>query len=202
MAGKNCAWYGKMAVLILTATLMVRILSLIIFCLYSVPGDKSIMVATLPNGMEPSVLVWIAGISFIICVGVFIWRYAEYNAAKGMTRETNKMSPKFLGALILALASTIYVSYFLSAPLVEVVGIVDPSFADYITMGVLSSIVASIAFVILFTEGINGLAKFISQGVRAAKTGSQDLIAELEALKAELAATKGKSDEENDPKGN
>lgn len=160
------------------------------------------MVATIPEGMELAVLAWIAGIALVVCVGAFIWRYAEYNAAKGETRETNKVSPKFIGAVILALAASIYVAYFLAAPLVDMLHIFEPVLADYVTMGGLAAILASIGFVILFSEGFNGLSKFLSQGVKAAKAGGEDLLAELNALKAELAAAKEKGDEEDLPKGN
>ena len=196
MAGKNCIWYSKAAFLVLSATLGVRVASLIMFCLFAVPGDKNIMVATIPDGMELAVLAWIAGIALVVCVGAFIWRYAEYNAAKGETRETNKVSPKFIGAVILALAASIYVAYFLAAPLVDMFQIVEPVIADYVTLGGLAAIIASIGFVVLFSEGFNGLSKFVSQGVKAAKAGGQDLLAELEVLRAELAAAKEKVEDD------
>lgn len=196
MAGKNCIWYSKAAFLVLSATLGVRVASLIMLCLFAVPGDKNIMVATIPEGMELTVLAWIAGIALVVCVGAFIWRYAEYNAAKGETRETNKVSPKFIGAVILALAASIYVAYFLAAPLVDLFHIVEPVIADYVTLGGLAAIIASIGFVVLFSEGFNGLAKFVSQGVKAAKAGGEDLLAELESLKAELAAAKERAEDD------
>jgi hypothetical protein len=74
--------------------------------------------------------------------------------------------------------------------------IVEPVLADYITMGGLAAIVASIGFVILFSEGFNGLSKFVSQGVKAAKAGGQDLLAELEVLRAELAAAKERGEDD------
>lgn len=196
MAGKNCIWYSKAAFLVLSATLGVRVASLIMFCLFAVPGDKKIMVATIPDGMELAVLAWIAGIALVVCVGAFIWRYAEYNAAKGVTRESNKMSIKFIGALILALATAIYFAYFLAAPLVDILGFVEPNVADFVTVGGFVAILFSIGAVVLYSEGINGLAKFISQGVKNVKAASEDALAELEALKAQLAEMRAKGDDE------
>jgi hypothetical protein len=185
-------WYGKAMLIILTATLGVRVASLVVLCLYAVPGDKSIMVATLPNGMESAVLVWITAIALIVCVGVYIWRYAEYNAAKGQTRQTNRMSPKFLGALILAIAASTYTAYFLAAPLVDMLNFAEPVVSDYITMGAFAAILSSIGFVVLFTEGINGFAKFIGQGVKDIRANSEKIVEELEIARAELAELRAK----------
>lgn len=196
MAGRNCAWYGKAVFFMLAATLGVRTASLVLFCIYAVPGDMSIMVATIPNGMELTVLAWIAGIALIVCVGTFIWRYAEYNAAKGETRLSNRISPKFIGAVILALAASIYFAYFLASPLVDILRVADPNVADYVTTGGLAAVVASIGFVVLFTEGINGFAKFISQGVRDVRANAAQLLEELETAKKEIAELKNKTDDD------
>lgn len=199
MAGKNCIWYSKAVFLVLCGTLGVRTASLIIFCLYAVPGDKNIMVATVPNGMELTVLAWIAGIALVVCVGAFIWRYAEYNAAKGETRQSNRISPKFIGAVVLALAASIYTAYFLAAPLVDILGIAAPSIVDFITMGAFAAILSSIGYVVLFSEGFNGFAKFLSQGVKEAKAGADELFEQLELARAELAALRAR-DEDDIPK--
>lgn len=198
MAGKrSCAWYSKAVLIVLLATFGTRFASLYLFYCIAVPGDMSIMVATIPEGMELAVLAWIAGIALIVCVGTFIWRYAEYNAAKGETRQSNRMSPKFFGALVLAFAASTYFAYFFAAPLVDLLHIVDPAIADYVTMGGFAAILLSIGAVVLFSEGFNGLAKFLAQGVKNARAGADQLIEELERAKAELAELK-RADEGDD----
>lgn len=198
MAGKrSCVWYTKVVLMVLLFSFGTRVAALYLLYCITAPGDKSIMVATIPEGMELAVLASIAVIALIVCVGTFIWRYAEYNAAKGETRLSNKMSPKFFGALILALALTIYLAYFLAAPLVDILKIVEPTAADYITLGGFAAIFLSIGTVILFSEGFNGLAKFLAQGVKNAQSGAEQLIEELERARAELAELK-RGDEEDD----
>lgn len=194
---KGAILYSKAIFILLCSTLGVRVASLYIMCSYAVPGNRNIMVATVPVGMELTVLAWILGIALFVCVGCYIWRYAEHNEKTGEDRKSNKiLCPKFLGALLLAIVASTYFSYFLAAPAVEFLNVAEPVLADFITVGGLLAIFGALGFTILFTEGVTGLSKFVSQGVKSVQDAADDLLAELAAAKAELA--KLKKEEEDD----
>lgn len=152
------------------------------------PGMEIDMFSTIPELYGMSILYVVGFVSVISCLGVYIWRYAEHNAAYGLDRKTNKISnPKFIGALILAMIMTVLTSYYMSGTLVNYFGIADPVAWDYYIMGALSAVLLGIGYTILFSEGVGGLAKFIAQKVKEASDGAEDLLKELQAAKAELA---------------
>lgn len=184
--------------------LLFRMAIVALIMMYAGPGGID-MVATIPNGMEITVVAWIALISVVICVGCYIWRYAEHNARSGLNRKTNSIwNPKFLGALILALALTIYLAYVLAPILVDYTHVSEPAMADFVLFGGLVAILAGLGFTILFSEGVSGFTKFLSQKVKEVTAGAVDILQELQDLREAMKRfdeLEGRKGDDEDPNG-
>ena len=179
---------GGILLLLLIPSSVTRLYMAWVYVSPILPGMEIDMFSTIPELYGMSILYVVGFVSVISCLGVYIWRYAEHNAAYGLDRKTNKISnPKFIGALILAMIMTVLTSYYMSGTLVNYFGIADPVAWDYYIMGALSAVLLGIGYTILFSEGVGGLAKFIAQKVKEASDGAEDLLKELQAAKAELA---------------
>ena len=179
---------GGILLLLLIPSSVTRLYMAWVYVSPILPGMEIDMFSTIPEIYGMSILYVVGFVSVISCLGVYIWRYAEHNAAYGLDRKTNKIgNPKFIGALILAMIMTVLTSYYMSGTLVNCFGIPDPVAWDYYIMGALSAVLLGISYTILFSEGVGGLAKFIAQKVKEASDGAEDLLKELQAAKAELA---------------
>lgn len=195
---------GISVALIIAAVVFLLFRLAIVALILSFAGPGGIeMVATIPNGMELTVVAWIVAIAVVICVGCYIWRYAEHNARCGLNRKTNSIwCPKFLGALILSLALTVYLAYVLAPILVDYTHVAEPALADFVLFGGLVAILAGLGFTILFSEGVSGFTKFLSQKVKEVSAGAVDILQELREAMKRLDEIEGrKKEDDDDPNG-